>query len=151
MDPLIAPAPAKHNSSLTPTLQDPARMTIEGVNEPVILRYFETLNSGAFQETSKLFATDGVLHPPFETEVVGREAIASYLEKEAKGLILQPKQGTSQILENGCTEYQIVGQVQTILFSVNVSWQFILSPWKELFVARIKLLASLQELVKLRK
>ncbi len=151
MDSLIAPSPAAKNTFLAPTFQASTEIAIAGVNDPVILRYFETLNAGEFRATSELFAIDGVLYPPFETEVIGREAIAAYLEKEAKGIFLLPKQANFQTLENGCTEYRVIGQVQTALFSVNVSWQFILSPWKELFVAKIKLLASLQELLKLRK
>lgn len=124
---------------------------IEGISHSVILKYFETLNAGAFDQTSALFAIDGVMQPPFEKPIVGREAIAQYLKQEAKGLIAEPRQGNSQILDNGCLEFQITGRVQTPVFGVNVAWQFILSPDRELFLAKIKLIASPQELLSLRR
>ncbi|MBC7972768.1 MAG: nuclear transport factor 2 family protein [Verrucomicrobia bacterium] len=125
-------------------------LTIVGVNEPVISRYFETLNEGAFQATSQLFAADGEMQPPFEQAVVGENAIAAYLQTEARGFNLQPRQGVVQLLDDGCTEVQVVGKVQTPLFSVNVSWLFALNSEKKLLLVRIKLLASSQELLGLR-
>lgn len=125
-------------------------LAIDEVNEASVLNYFETFNQGEFEVTSALFATDGVLQPPFEKGIVGRAAIAAYLQKEAKGFLAFPQQCVTQNLENGCTEYLVTGKVQTPLFTVNVSWQFVLSPWKEIFFARIKLLASLPELLKFR-
>ena len=125
-------------------------LTIAGVHEPVILRYFETLNEGAFQATGELFAVDGELQPPFEQAVVGADAIATYLETEAKGFKLLPRQGVIKLLDSGHTEVQVAGKVQTPLFSVNVSWLFILNLEKKLLLAKIKLLASPQELLSLR-
>lgn len=125
-------------------------IAIDEVNEASILNYFETFNRGEFEATSALFASDGVLQPPFEQGIVGRAAIATYLQKEATGFLAFPHQCVIQTLENGCTEYLVNGKVQTPLFTVNVSWQFVLSPWKEIFFARIKLLASLPELLKFR-
>ena len=118
---------------------------------PAIQGYFEALNRGEFAATSQLFAPDGILYPPFEAAIVGREAIATYLQNEATNLVLQPRSCEAQPLSNGCTEYWVSGKVQTPLFSVNVSWQMILSPLSELFVVRVKLLASLQELLHLRQ
>ncbi len=139
----------------SPESASPAQLevqgTIAGIDNPVILRYFERLNNGEFQATSQLFASDGALQPPFETDVIGPEAIAAYLEQEAKGFILEPQHGVSTLLDNGCTEFLIGGKVHTPWFSVNVSWQFILSPAQEIFIAKVKLLASLQELVHLRR
>jgi hypothetical protein len=125
--------------------------TIAGINHPVILRYFETLNNGEFQATSQLFASDGALQPPFESDVIGPEAIAAYLEQEAKGFILEPQHGVSTTLDNGCAEFLIGGKVHTPWFSVNVSWQFILSPAQEIFITKVKLLAAFQELIHLRR
>lgn len=45
--------------------------TIAGISEPVICRYFETLNSADFQATAALFAAEGVMHPPFDEDQVG--------------------------------------------------------------------------------
>lgn len=123
----------------------------EGMTEPVILRYFETLNAGEFAATSQLFAADGALHPPFEDPVVGPDAIAAYLEQEAKGFLLIPKKSRSVLLEDGCTEFHISGSVQTPLFSVNVGWMFVLSPEQDILLVKVKLLASLEELFHLRR
>lgn len=125
-------------------------LTITGISEAVILRYFETLNEGAFTATSQLFAVDGVMQPPFEQAVEGRDAIAAYLHAEAKGLKLQPCQGVARLLEDGCTEVQVSGKVQTPVFAVNVSWLFRLNANQELLLAKVKLLASPQALLGLR-
>lgn len=122
-------------------------LTIAGISEPVILRYFETLNEEAFEATSQLFAVDGVMQPPFEQAIEGREAIATYLQAEAKGLKLQPSQGMARSIEDGCTAVEVSGKVQTPIFAVNVSWHFTLNENKELAFAKIKLLASPQELL----
>jgi hypothetical protein len=138
------------------TLQTPpqttasASLTPAGITEPVVLRYFETLNEGAFQATGQLFSADGQMQPPFEQAVVAADSIAAYLQAEAKGFDLQPRQGVVQLLDDGCVEVQVVGKVQTPLFSVNVSWLFVLNAEKEIVLAKIKLLASPQELLSLR-
>lgn len=125
-------------------------LEIAGISVPSILQYFEALNAGEFQRVSCLFAIDGALQPPFDEPAVGREAIAAYLDKEARGFVLKPQSGVVQALDNGCTEVEIVGQVQTPWFSVNVRWTFILSPDQEIFLVKVKLLASLKELLPLR-
>jgi hypothetical protein len=124
---------------------------IEGIAEPVILRYFETLNAGDFQATAALFAENGTLKPPFEDPLIGPEAIAAYLEAEAQGMKLAPRQGIVETLADDQTQIQISGKVQTRFFGVNVSWQFILNTESEIIAATIKLLASPQELLNLRR
>jgi hypothetical protein len=126
------------------------RVTIEGIVEPVVLRYFDMLNAGEFEATASLFAADGALHPPFESPIVGKEAIASYLKAEAQGLQLYPLKGVTAELEGDRASIQIKGKVQTPLFAVNVAWQFILNSDKEILSVEVKLLASLEELAKLR-
>ncbi|KAM3096020.1 ketosteroid isomerase family protein [Phormidesmis sp. 146-35] len=130
---------------------DSTTLKIEGIANPTIVAYFETLNSGDFEQTSGLFAINGAMKPPFESPIEGREAIAQYLQTEAKGMVLQPQQGTTLSLEDGCTEVQVRGKVQTPLFGVNVGWQFVLNADQEILLAKIKLLASPQELLKLRR
>lgn len=125
--------------------------TIEGITEPVILNYFIYLNSGDFKATADLFATEGVLLPPFETPIVGRDAIVQYLNLEGKGLELYPNQGTIETTEDQNTKITITGKVKTSLFSVNLSWNFILTPDQEIAFAEIKLLAALQELLHLKR
>lgn len=131
--------------------QDAPFGSIAGIDEPTILQYFTYLNSGEFEAVSLLFAVDGVLQPPFEERVLGREAIATYLEREARGFLLQPQRGNSVAFENGDTELELIGKVQTPWFSVSVRWRFILSPMKEICLVEVKLLASLEELLPLRE
>jgi len=123
---------------------------IEGISESTVLRYFETLNAGDFQATANLFAQEGVLNAPFEEPLVGREAIATYLNAEAKGMKLLPHEGIVEPLEDDLTKFHLQGKVQTSLFGVNVAWKLILNRAKEIISVEVKLLASLQELAKIR-
>lgn len=124
---------------------------IEGISHPTILQYFETLNAGEFEATSQLFALGGEMKPPFEDSIIGRDAITSYLRKEAPGLIAMPSAGIFQETEQNCTEFQVTGRVQMPMFGVNVTWFFTLDSNHQLIFTRIKLNASPQELVKLRR
>lgn len=56
---------AESMPSTQPSVDAPAPMllTIEGIAEPTVLRYFETLNAGDFDDTSALFAADGTMRP----------------------------------------------------------------------------------------
>ncbi|GAC1478126.1 MAG: hypothetical protein NVS2B14_19410 [Chamaesiphon sp.] len=52
--------------SLAPSSQksvSTTELTIEGIVEPLVLRYFDTLNAGDFQATATLFADLGTLYP----------------------------------------------------------------------------------------
>ena len=126
-------------------------ITIEGITEPTILRYFETLNAGDFEAGAALFAPDGVMYPPFESGITGSAAIANYLQQEAQGMNLEPREGIINPVENDCLEVQVAGKVQTSLFGVNVSWLFVLNQQREILTAKIKLLASPQELLNMRR
>lgn len=129
----------------------PEVIAIEGITEPTILNYFTLLNAGDFAAVGPLFASDGALHPPFESPIVGPEAISTYLQAEAQGFIMQPRQGTIESLEDGTREVQVGGRVQTPFFSVNVAWRFILNAESEILLVKIKLLASPKELLNLRQ
>lgn len=142
----IAPDPTATSQSASST-----DLTIEGITEPIVLRYFETMNAGDYQATAALFAENGALHPPFEEPIEGQEAIAIYLKAEATGMQLFARQGTIEPLEDEQIQLQVRGKVQTPLFGVNVAWIFILNAQREIFYARIKLLASPQELLNLRR
>lgn len=121
------------------------------IAQPTIQAYFDNLNRGELQAVSCLFAPDGELHAPFEKPIIGRKAIADYLTAEAKGFVLLPQQIQQQSREDGNTEYQIGGKVQTPLFTVHVGWRFVLNAEQEIALVAVKLLASLQELAKLRQ
>jgi hypothetical protein len=126
-------------------------LQIQGITKLVILSYFNTINQEQFTKTATLFTENGVLIAPFESPLEGRDAIASYLAKEAKGMKLDPIKGESESLEDGLELIKITGKVQTPLFSVNVSWEFILNLSQKIEAVKIKLLASPQELLKLRR
>jgi len=126
-------------------------LKIEGLTEPSVLRYFETLNAGDFQATAALFAETGSLKPPFEDPLVGPEAIATYLASEAKGMKLEPRQAIAEAIAEDQTQIQVSGKVQTSWCGVNVSWVFILNSEQEILAATVKLLASPQELLNLRR
>lgn len=113
--------------------------------------YFEYLNAGEFQAAAELFHSTGVLYPPFGQAVVGQAAIANYLKREAEGMKLTPRQHQVELLETGDWQCEVRGTVQTVLFSVNVAWTFVLSNTTELISVKVKLLASLQELLNLKQ
>lgn len=61
-----------------------SEFTAEGASERAVSLYFETLNTADFQATAALFAADGVLYPPFDSAVMGRDAIAPTLTLKPK-------------------------------------------------------------------
>lgn len=132
-------------------LDEQSDLVIEGITESTIFRYFQTLNVGDFSATAALFAATGELNPPFESPVIGQDAIATYLQQEATGMQFLPREGTAQKTEDGYTQIQVKGKVKTPLFSVNVGWIFLLNAQQEIAAATIKLLASPQELLSLRR
>ncbi len=124
---------------------------IKGISEPTIQQYFQSLNAGDYEKTVSLFAENGVMHPPFESGIVGRDAIVSYLNKEAIDIKACPDEGISETLEDNRTQTKVAGKVETPWFAVNVSWLFILNDKFQILDVKIKLLASPQELLSLRK
>ncbi len=137
------------NANVTDTTQE--TVTIEGINEETISRYFETLNSGNFSATAKLFADDGVMHPPFESHIVGADAIVAYLQKEAQALKVFPQRGIIITKEFDQIQVEVTGKAETSWCGVNVLWHFILNPKKQIVYTRVRLLASPRELLNLQK
>ena len=123
-------------------------ISIKGISVPAIVNYFVTINQEEFTETASLFAEDGEMHAPFEKPIVGREKITSYLVKEATGMKLLPMQGICETEDD--VRFKVLGKVSTSMFSVNVAWYFTVNPQGQLTTARIKLLASPQELLNLQ-
>ena len=126
-------------------------LVIEGITEQFIYTYFLTINREEFQQTATLFAEDGELIAPFEDPIIGRKAIALYLSKEAKGMTLLPQQGIYESSEDDSEQIKVLGKVKTSLFTVNVAWFFNYNLHQQITTARIKLIASSQELLELRK
>lgn len=119
--------------------------------EPTIIDYFETINAGNFEATAALFAVDGVMYAPFEPAIVGKDAIALYLQQEAPAMHLEPSQAVMQVLENAQIQVQVTGKVQTSWCGVNVNWLFVLNQERKIVFIKIKLIASPQELLNLRR
>ena len=132
---------------LEPTLEAP----LNSLTNATVLSYFDRFNAADFAAVAELFAVDGQMLPPFEAAIVGRGAIANYLVAEAKGMKAIPQEGSEQLLPSGETQVQVVGQVQTPLFSVNVGWQFMLNSASEIISVQIKLLAALRDLLHLKR
>lgn len=128
----------------------PRGLEISGVTEPTILNYFTTLNAGEFTQTAALFAEDGLMYPPFESAIIGQDAIATYLDKEAQDIKAYPQQEISENLPDHHTQIQVTGKAETSWCGVNVLWLFILNQNKQIIEAKIKLLASPQDLLCLR-
>jgi hypothetical protein len=130
-----------------------ASTVLGSLSEPAIQAYFETLNAGNFQATANLFAAEGQLLPPFESPIVGRDAILAYLETEARGVTAMPQAEIKkdQAPASDQISIAVVGKVQTALFIVNVEWLFLLNSQAEILSVKIKLLASLQDLLNLKR
>ncbi len=120
-----------------------------------IQRYFETINGKDFEQTAALFAEDGQLFPPFDKPIQGREAIAQYLTKEASDMTFSPSQCVPAPPEPASPEsaeaFLVKGKVKNSLFAVNVSWLFSLTASDEIEFVKVKLLAKLEELLKLNQ
>lgn len=118
--------------------------------EPTVERYFQTFNQGDFAATAQLFIEAGQLRPPLEDAIAGRHAICSYLQREAAGMQAFPQEMTIEQAEGDCRYAVVKGYVQTPLFGVNAAWFFELDDQDRICAVRVKLLASLQELLALR-
>jgi hypothetical protein len=126
-------------------------MIIENIIEPNIYEYYLRLNSNDTQGVAQLFSEDGLLQPPFEKVICGREAIAQYLESEARAIEAWPKLGTGETLDDGSSRYQVRGHVKTSCFTVNVCWKIQLNVNREIKSVEVKLLADLQDLLTLKQ
>jgi hypothetical protein len=125
-------------------------IALQGAGLCPIANYFDTINTGNFEATAALFAEKGKLCPPFEKEIVGREAIAQYLKVEAKGMKLQVDRSNYNRSNDNLIEVMTNGKVFTSLFSVNVAWKFLLNDSDEIVAVKIDLLASAGELLNLK-
>jgi hypothetical protein len=137
--------------SITPTSNSRLLIDIDGIEEPTIAAYFNGLNSGEFAATAELFTESGRLDPPFENPIEGRDAIAKYLETEAKGMIFCPESGALLLKDNALDQYHVQGKVKTNYFTINVSWLLQLNTEKKILLVEVKLLAALEELLKFSK
>ena len=130
-------------SQLSPfTRLGPAQQTLE--------EYFSSFNQGDYLTTSQLFSQEGKLYPPFEEPIQGPTAIAAYLQAEADGMKAAPVRADILPLENNQQRVSVKGKVTALVFKVSVVWDFILDAQCQILAVRINLLASLEELFKIR-
>jgi hypothetical protein len=121
--------------------------TIYGIDEPSIVEYFLRLNHGEFDAVADLFSIQGYIKPPFDKIIQGRETIASYLDKETKGMRFHPESEKKITGSNEYSQFEIQGKVETNFFVFNVEWLIQLSSTKEIISIEIKLLDSLNNLM----
>jgi hypothetical protein len=128
-----------------------SRVRIKDIKNATVLSYMDNMNAFNFEAAVALFLEDGALKPPFQEPIVGQEKILAYMREECYGLKLLPERGVSQSAEKGFTQIKVTGKVQTPWFgdsvSINLAWQFLLSPEGKIVFLRIDLLASPQELL----
>ncbi|MEM9216965.1 MAG: nuclear transport factor 2 family protein [Cyanobacteria bacterium P01_F01_bin.150] len=137
------------------TLSETSTLLISALDEieaesSLITQYFTFFNEGKFQQVSQLFSDDGQLYPPFEEAVVGPEAIATYLFKEADGMNAEPKKAELMASDSGNSKITVQGKVTALVFKVNVGWEFYITSDHRIQSVRVNLLAGLEELIKLR-
>ncbi|MEO1590231.1 MAG: ketosteroid isomerase family protein [Cyanobacteria bacterium J06632_22] len=116
----------------------------------VVLSYFEFFNLSQYQQVAALFAEDGRLFPPFESPIVGQQHIAQYLTKEADGMTITVSNSETELLEDGRLQVDVRGKVTALVFQVNVAWRFLLTPDQAIESVKVDLLATLEELFKIR-
>jgi hypothetical protein len=129
------------------------KISIEGIDNLIVLSYMDNMNAFDFQGAVDLFAEDGALQPPFQKPIVGHESILAYMREECYGLKLIPERGVSEPAKAEFTQIKVTGKVQTPWFGdsvgINLAWRFLLNPQGQIFFVAIDLLASPQELVNL--
>lgn len=157
-DPALEPSQGQEAVNFTFQRTQPAasaKLTIEGVTEPTVLKYIQAMNVDDVETAVALFSDNGALQPPFQKPLVGREAIAAYLRDEGQGLNMKPKQGISEPAEDGYTPIKVTGTVETPWFGgnvgMNIAWRFLLDPQDKIFFVAIDLLASPKELMNLTR
>jgi hypothetical protein len=136
-------------------MADRTQTQIEGINHPTILGYIDNMNANDFEAAVNLFAPDGVLQPPFQKPITGREAILTYMREECQGLKMAPQRGVVESAEDGYTPIKVTGKVQTPWFGnsvgMNIAWRFLLNSQSQIVFVAIDLLASPQELLNLTR
>lgn len=144
-----------HNANHQPNeLSD--ELSDELILPKLIHSYFDALNQKDFPRAAALFSQQGQLIPPFEKPIEGREAIAHYLATEASEMTLtplscEPQNEPKSTEEASLRSFRVEGKVKHTLFLVNVAWQFDMTTANEIESVQIKLLASLKELLKVKR
>ncbi len=114
-----------------------------------IMAYFQTLNGEKYKITANLFTEDGVLYPPFEEPIQGREEISNYLESYSKGYEFTPEEITIECANFGNSKYKVIGEMGNKILKVGVAWYFVLDKSGKIISLRMIIIASLDEFVHL--
>jgi hypothetical protein len=127
------------------------KVTIEGIDNPTVLKYMDNLNANDFDVLIELFTPDGALQPPFQKPIVGKDAVLRFFREDCQNLKLIPERGVIEPAEDGYTQIKVTGKVQTPWFGagvgMNMAWRFLLNPEGKIFFVAIDLLASPKELL----
>lgn len=126
---------------------------IDGVDHPTVLTYMDTLNAQNFEALVNLFAADGTLKPPFEEPIAGKEKLLRFFTEESQNLKVFPEKGTTDLTDEALTCVKVIGKVQVPWLGgvmVNVGWEFLIDANDKISHVTVKLLASPQELLKLK-
>lgn len=136
-------------------LAERTQVTIEGIDNPTVLSYMDSLNANDFDALIQLFTPDGALQPPFQKPIVGKEAVLRFFREDCQNLKLMPERGVVEPADDGFTQIKVTGKVQTPWFGANVgmnmAWRFLLTPEGKIFFVAIDLLASPKELLNLTR
>lgn len=116
----------------------------------VVLRYFTFFNQGEHAQVANLFTAEGSLYPPFEPAVVGQDNIANYLLREAEGMTVSLLSADVHPQEGNRFQVDVRGSVTALVFKVNVAWCFLLAENNKIESVRVDLVATLEELFRLR-
>ncbi len=136
-------------------IEQRAKVSIEGVDNPTVIKYMDNLNANDFDELIKLFTPDGALQPPFQRPIVGSEAVLRFFREDCQNLKLLPERGVVEPADDGFTQIKVTGKCQTPWFGagvgMNMAWRFLLTPDNKIFFVAIDLLATPKELLNFAK
>ena len=121
-----------------------------GGQADVVNRYFTFFNLGEYQRVAELFTPTGILYPPFESPVEGKDRILDYLLKEAEGMQVSLLSAETKAVEDNQLQVDLRGSVTALVFKVNVTWQFVVTDDSTIQSVRVDLVATLEELLKIR-
>jgi hypothetical protein len=131
------------------------QVAIEGITNPTVLSYMNSLNANDFDALIQLFTPDGALQPPFQRPIVGKDAVLRFFREDCQNLKLIPERGVSEPADDGYTQIKVTGKVQTPWFGasvgMNMAWRFLLDPQDKIYFVAIDLLASPKELLNLAR
>ncbi|MBR8830778.1 MAG: hypothetical protein Cpurp_06205 [Chlorogloea purpurea SAG 13.99] len=114
-----------------------------------IMAYFQTLNSGRYQQTADLFSTDGALYSPFENPAKGNRQIVNCLHNFAKGYEFVPERISIECANFSKSKYKIIGEMRNKNSKVGMGWFFLLDKLGKIISVNMIVLAGFEELLQI--